>query len=296
MSQNSPWRRNGGNHSSASEEESCAETILDTKLNLKSNGYSSGKIVGLPPINDELDKKGSTPCISFMDEDLMIDHTKKMPEHVKQQWRKAAIWVTVLCIVVSFSITVASFQAAGAYDSSSALALAFDCANAFLCSLVVLWRFKTTKSGSLGYKREKLSCLVFATSFIVSGTLTAGLSIKRIVAKDHPTKTFWIVTVLIVGCFLYTMLAVMQCYVSKKLLSSAMLGSCIDSALSAALMFGLTISNCTFLLVHTDLWYLDHSMAILVAIITVLCGTQILVEILYFKKLPIDMMPCEECY
>ncbi|XP_022804548.1 uncharacterized protein LOC111341799 [Stylophora pistillata] len=296
MSRNSPGRRNGGNQSSDSLEESSAESILGTKLNLKSNGYSSGKIVGFPPITEELDKKGSTPCISFMDEDLMIDRTKKMPEHIKQRWRRAAIWVTVFCIVVSFSITIASFQAAGAYDSSSALALAFDCANASLCSLVVLWRFKTAKNGSLGYKREKVSCLVFATSFIVSGTLTAGLSIKRIVEKDHPSKTFCIVVVLSVGCLLYTMLAVMQCYVSKKLLSSAMLGSCIDSALSAALMFGLIISNCTFLLVHTDLWYLDHSMAILVAIVSVLCGVQILVEILYYKKLPIDLMPCKECY
>lgn len=295
MSKISPWRRSGGNHSSESEEES-SETFLGINLNFTSNGNSSGKIVGFPPITDELDKKGSTPCISFMDEDLMIDHTKKMPEHMKQRWRRAAIWVTVFCIVVSFSITIASFRAAGAYDSSSALALAFDCANAFLCSFVVLWRFKTAKNGSLGYKRERISCLVFATSFIVSGTLTAGLSIKRIVEKDHPTKTFCIVAVLSVGCFLYTLLAVMQCYVSKKLLSSAMLGSCIDSVLSAALMFGLLVSNCAFLLVHTDLWYLDHSMAILVALVTILCGLQILVELLFYKKLPIDMMPCKECY
>lgn len=295
MSKISPWRRNGGNHSSESEEES-SETFLGINLNFTSNGNSSGKIVGFPPITDELDKKGSTPCISFMDEDLMIDHTKKMPEHMKQRWRRAAIWVTVFCIVVSFIITIASFRAAGAYDSSSALALAFDCANAFLCSFVVLWRFKTAKNGSLGYKRERISCLVFATSFIVSGTLTAGLSIKRIVEKDHPTKTFCIVAVLSVGCFLYTLLAVMQCYVSKKLLSSAMLGSCIDSVLSAALMFGLLVSNCAFLLVHTDLWYLDHSMAILVALVTILCGLQILVELLFYKKLPIDMMPCKECY
>ena len=254
-------------------------------------------IAEFPPINDELEKPGNRPCVSFMDENFMKDPTKrKIPEHVKQRWRRAAIWVTVVCIVVSFSIAIGSFQAAGAYDSSSALALAFDCANALLCSLVVLWRFKSTENGSLGYKRERIACLVFATSFVLTGALTAALSIKRIVVKDHPTKTFCIVAVLSVGCFLYTLLAAVQCYVSKKLRSSAMLGSCIDSGLSAGLMFGLLISDCTFLLAHTDLWYLDHSMAILISIVSILCGVQIFVEILLYKALPIDMMPCKECY
>ena len=176
-------------------------------------------------------------------------------------------------------------------DSSSALALAFDTANALLCSSVVLWRFKSAKNGNLGYKKERISCLVFAFSFILSGTLTIGLSIKRIIEKDHPTKTVFVAAILGVGCTLYFMLAALQCHISRKLRSSAMLGSALDSGLSAALMIGLLISDCCYIFAHTDLWYLDHSMAILISIISILCGAQVLAEILLCKALPIDMLP-----
>lgn len=249
-------------------------------------------IAEFSPNKDELEKPGNRHCVSIMDENLLKDHEKrKIPDHVRKRWRKAAIWVTVICILVSLAITIASFQSAGAYDSSSALALAFDAANAVLCSSAVLWRFKSTKNGNLGYKRERITCVVFAVSFILSGALTTALSIKRIIEKDHPTKTISVAVTLGVGCILYFMLAALQCHISRKLRSSAMLGSSLDSGLSAALMVALLISDCCYILAHTDLWYLDHSMAILISLISILCGAQILVEVLVYKALPIDMLP-----
>lgn len=241
---------------------------------------------------DELEKLGDKHCVSIMDENLLKDHKKrKVPDHVRKRWRKAAIWVTAICIAVSLIITIASFQSAGSYDSSSALALAFDAGNAVLCSSVVLWRFKSTKNGNLGHKREKLTCVVFGTSFILSGILTTALSIERIIEKDHPTKTVIVAAILGVGCILYFTLGALQCHISRKLRSSAMLGSALDSVLSAALMVGLLISDCCYILVHTDLWYLDHSMAILIALISILCGAQILAEVFLYKALPIDRLP-----
>lgn len=249
-------------------------------------------IAEFSPNKDELEKPGNRHCVSIMDENLLKDHEKrKIPDHVRKRWRKAAIWVTVICILVSLAITIASFQSAGAYDSSSALALAFDAANAVLCSSAVLWRFKSTKNGNLGYKRERITCVVFAVSFILSGALTTALSIKRIIEKDHPTKTISVAVILGVGCILYFMLAALQCHISRKLRSSAMLGSSLDSGLSAALMVALLISDCCYILAHTDYWYLDHSTPILISLISDLCGAQILVEVLVYKALPIDMLP-----
>lgn len=305
MSINCPWRRNGRNPNSDSEEEKFPSAFLDAEKS--SNSSDSANHCILPPYisrnftaefspikdqRDELEKPGNKHCVSIMDENLLKDHEKrKVPDHVRKRWRKAAIWVTAICILVSLVITIASFQSAGAYDSSSALALAFDAANAVLCSSVVLWRFKSTKNGDQGHKKERIACVVFAVSFILSGILTTALSIKRIIEKDHPTKTVFVATILGVGCVLYLMLAALQCYISRKLRSSAMLGSALDSGLSAALMVGLLISDCCYILAHTDLWYLDHSMAILISLISILCGAQILAEVLLYKALPIDMLP-----
>ena len=301
---NSPWRRNGSKRNSDNEEEKLPEAFLDPEQNLHSSRLSSDHRNLAPKLSrnfvaefsqdkNELEKQnaGNTPCVSAMDEKISKGRTKrKLPENTRKRWRKAAVWVTVICIVVSLSIAIASFLSAGAYDSSSALALAFDTGNALLCSLVVLWRFKGTENGSLGYKRERITCLVFAVSFVLSGALTTALSIKRIIEKDHPIKTFCIVVILTVGCILYFILAALQCYISKKLHSSAMLGSSLDSGLSAALMVGLLTSDCTYMLAHTDLWYLDHSMAISVSLVSILAGAQILVEVLVYKALPIDMI------
>ena len=303
MSINCPWRRNGGNRNSDSEEEKFPSAFLDAEKNSNSSDsanhwisaptVSRNFIAEFSPIKDqkdELEKPGNKHCVSIMDENLLKDDEKReVPDHVRKRWRKAAIWVTVICILVSLVITIASFQSAGAYDSSSALALAFDAANAFLCSSVVLWRFTSTKNGNLGRKRERITCVVFGASFILSGILTTALSIKRIIEKDHPAKTVLVAGILGVGCILYLMLAAVQCHISRKLRSSAMLGSALDSGLSAALMVGLLISDCCYILAHADLWYLDHSMAILISLISVLCGAQILAEVLLYSALPIDM-------
>lgn len=301
MAVSCPWRRNGGNRNSDSEDEKHWRTFLDPEKNLNSSALtnhcilppkvSRNYIAEFPPVKDELQQPGNKPCVSFMDENLTKEHeNKKLPEHVRMRWRKAAIYVTVICIVVSVAITIASFQSAGEYDSSSALALAFDTANALVCSSVVLWRFKNAKNGSLGRQRERIACVVFAVSFIASGALTTGLSIKRIIDQDHPIKTFSIAVILSIRCTLYFILAALQCYISKKLRSSAMLGSSLDSVLSATLMVGLIISDCTYVLAHTDLWYLDHSMAIIISLISMLCGAQILLEVLVYKTLPFDII------
>ena len=300
---NSPWRRNRSKRNSDSEEEKLSVTNLDPEHNLRSLRQSSDHYNLLPKISrnfvaefspdkNELEKEndGNRPCVSVMDEKISKDPSKrKLPERTRKRWRKAAVWVTVICILVSLSFTIASFKTAGTYDSSSTLALAFDTGNALLCSLVLLWRFKGTENGSFGRKKERISCMVFAVSFILSGAFTTALSIKRIIEKDHPVKSFCVAAILLIACSLYFVLAAIQCYISKKLRSSAMLSSSLDSALSASLMAGLLISDCTYILAHTDLWYLDHSMAILVSVVSMLAGAQILVEVLVYKALLLDM-------
>lgn len=300
---NSPWRRNGSKRNSDSEEEKLREKNLDPEQNLRFLRQSSDHhnlapkisrnfVAEFSPDKNELEKEndGNRPCVSVMDEKISKDQSKrKLPEQTRRRWSKAAVWVTVICILVSLGLTIASFQTAGTYDSSSTLALAFDTGNALLCSLVLLWRFKGTANGSLGRKRERISCIVFAVSFILSGAFTTALSIKRIIEKDHPVKTFCVAAILSIACSLYIILAALQCYISKKLRSSAMLSSALDSGLSASLMAGLLISDCTYMLARTDLWYLDHSMAILVSVVSMLAGAQILVEVLVHKALPFDM-------
>ena len=55
-------------------------------------------------------------------------------------------------------------------------------------------------------------------------------------------------------------------------------------------MIGLLISDCCYIFAHTDFWDLNHSMAILISVISILCGAEMLAKVLLYKALPIDML------
>ena len=154
-----PWRRNGslkqisGNEDNFMDLKENLNSLLQSELTSKGGRRNFTLVAEFCTDENELkkEKEGNTPCVSVMDEKISKDRTKRnLPEGTRKRWTKAAVWVTVICILLSFSFTIASFVSSGEYDSSSALALAFDAANALLSSLVLLWRFHGTENGSLG--------------------------------------------------------------------------------------------------------------------------------------------------
>ena len=226
-----------------------------------------------------------------MDEEIWKhDANQQISSNARKLWRKAAIWVTITHGILSLSLTIASFQSAEKYDSFTALALAFDAANAVVCSSAVLWRLTFQGNDALVYKREKIACLVFAASFTVFGSLTVGLSIEGLVENTHPAKSFALIVILGTGFFLYCVLCALQYFVSTKIHSSVMLSSSLDSGTSAVLMVVSLSSNVAYNLSNADLWYLDHFMAIIVSLFSITSGAQMFIQILIYKKLPMDIL------
>lgn len=244
-------------------------------------------VAGFVPVVDEDD-----PCISFKDEALTKSRNRQnLPVCIRVKWRKAAIWATVICIIVSIAFSLASFAASAGYHSDSALVLAFDCFLAIFNSLVVLWRFRVEKT--LGPRRERICCIAFGASFVLAGMVTCGMSVAHIEAKERAQKTASLTAVLTSSCITYIVLAVIQFRIAEKLRSSAMLASSIDSFISGILIFGLLISNLVYNAVEVDLWYLDHAMGICAGVVTMLCGGKILVDVLVYGKLPIEAIDYE---
>lgn len=229
------------------------------------------------------------PCVSFKDEPLAKDKANQPPPiHVRIRWRKAAIWVTVVCIIVSLTFTIASSVTMAKYGSDSAFANALDCFLALCGSFVLLWRFRDEKNGNFGPKRERFCCLVFGVLFLICGMLTAGSSIAHLAERDCPDKTMSVILVLGFADVAYALLGASQLHVSHKLKSPAMLASAIDSGFSAIMIFGLLLGNFVFNTEGANLWYLDHAVALGVAVFTMLCGTKMVVDLLIYKRLPFD--------
>ena len=241
------------------------------------------------PTYEEEEISPVPPCVSFKDEPLAKDKAYRPPPiHVRLRWRKAAIWVTVACIAVSLTFTIASSVTSAKYGSDSAFANALDCFLALCASSVLLWRFRDEKNGKFGLKRERRCCLVFGVMFVICGMLTGGSSIAHIAAKDRPEKTLSLIYVLSLAVGAYALLGVLQLHISRKLKSPAMLASAIDSALSTVLIFGLLLGNFIFNAEGADVWYLDHAVALAVAVFTFLCGAKMLVDVLIYKRLPFE--------
>ena len=255
---------------------------------MKSNPTSKSPRLGFQAesvtTTDDDSDASPTECVSILQESSTSaeNKRKRLPAHMTRRWRKAAIWVTISCIIVSICFTLASF-------ATSILALAFDTMLALITSCTVLWRFRDDKGGIVGDKRERVSLTVFGVSFILAGSFTIAVAIKRLLERITPTKSLEIIVMLLVSCMTYVVLAGLQYRIAKALQSSTMMGSCIDSALSAFLMLGLLFSHLVYSLVQVDLWYLDHAVAIGISFLTILCGLKFLIEVSTLRnKLPIE--------
>ena len=255
---------------------------------MKSNPTSKSPRLGFQAesvtTTDDDSDASPTECVSILQESSTSaeNKRKRLPAHMTRRWRKAAIWVTISCIIVSICFTLASF-------ATSILALAFDTMLALITSCTVLWRFRDDKGGIVGDKRERVSLTVFGVSFILAGSFTIAVAIKRLLEHITPAKSLEIIVMLLVSCMTYVVLAGLQYRIAKALQSSTMMGSCIDSALSAFLMLGLLFSHLVYSLVQVDLWYLDHAVAIGISFLTILCGLKFLIEVSALRnKLPIE--------
>lgn len=262
---------------------------------MKSNPTSKSPRLGFQAesvtTTDDDSDASPTECVSILQESSTSaeNKRKRLPAHMTRRWRKAAIWVIISCIIVSICFTLASFATSENYHSSSILALAFDTMLALITSCTVLWRFRDDKGGIVGDKRERVSLTVFGVSFILAGSFTIAVAIKRLLERITPTKSLEIIVMLLVSCMTYVVLAGLQYRIAKALQSSTMMGSCIDSALSAFLMLGLLFSHLVYSLVQVDLWYLDHAVAIGISFLTILCGLKFLIEVSALRnKLPIE--------
>ena len=140
----------------------------------------------------------------------------------------------------------------------------------------------------MGPKRERQGSIAFGVAFVVDALTTIAFSSAHLLDEIKPNHSELMWPSLLAFSFAYCVLAAMEFWISSKLRSSVLIALCIDDVLSGGLMFGLAAD--AFIVDQLpQLWYLDHSIAIGVSLIILLCGIQILIEIFLFKKLPFQI-------
>ena len=77
----------------------------------------------------------------------------------------------------------------------------------------------------------------------------------------------------------YFVLAPIQDCIAKKLKSPSLRASAIDSWLAAAMSSGVLITTCIYRQVGTSVWFLDHSVAIFIGLLSLIYGLSLVMHI-----------------
>lgn len=226
---------------------------------------------------------GTFQCVSPLDDEEKVKQNK-LSAHQKTRWWRAAIIISVASAYITLLLSVSSFVSSGISDSSAAFAIAFDAMLGMTSSCVIVWRFYKGANGRLGPLKEKRACTVIAACFILSGLMMFCRAIDCLVGNKEPQKTTSLLIISSVGFVCYMGLFYVKYCVADKLKSLALRTDSIDSGLGAAMALGLILSTVIYQQTHKS-WFLDASIALVIALVTFGYGIKVLVNIAFNKDL-----------
>ena len=217
-------------------------------------------------------------CVSYLEETKLPSRTF-LPQKFREKWTRAAFAVSIASFFVTVIFSFVSFFASKTTESSSIFASAFDGILGAVNSLVVAWRFRDSLNSDITPKREKVATLGIAVTFLASGSATIAIAILRLLSNDHPEKPDDLIIILGVSFVSYFVLAPIQDCIAKKLKSPSLRAAAIDSWLAAAMSSGVLITTCIYRQVGTSVWFLDHSVAIFIGLLSLIYGLCLVMHI-----------------
>lgn len=229
--------------------------------------------------SEDEDGDNSRGCASSYLVEERESSEKPLPHKFRQRWTKAAVILAAVSFIAAVGISLASFIASQATESSAVFAAGFDAFFAAINVLAVCWRFRDDLNGDIGPMREKKATSAIAATFITGGIATLAISLYHLAIKQHPTKTGEMVIVLTMGFVIYSILCFLQCYVAAILRSISLKALAVDSGLAAAMDIGLLASTWIFREKHS-VWFLDHAVAAFLGVLSLIYGVVLGIEIM----------------
>lgn len=196
------------------------------------------------------------------------------------KYRKYAIAISWLSIIATLTICIIEFIVSSKENSTSAFGLAFSAVLDLLSSVVVLWRYYKSYDTFSMY-RENVSCVVLAVLFILSSVSIGAKAVYNLDLGDTPDYSTEGLRVLVITsiissvlCFL---LLILKLHLSKKLSSRTLFTDAMNSLAAAVIALSIVVTS-EVSKVDKQLWYLDSTIGILVAILLLAYGIWLLVK------------------
>ncbi|XP_063070653.1 transmembrane protein 163a-like [Engraulis encrasicolus] len=206
----------------------------------------------------------------------LLESSLKLNPYEAQKYRRKALWVSWVSIIVTLSLAVAAFTVSVMKNSVSAFGFGFDASLDVLSSIIVLWRYNNAAAVHSAY-RECIACSILGVVFILSSLCILGKAIHDLVTTVLPEVDDFLFIVSIVSGVLCLILAVAKFLLGKVLTSRALMTDGFNSLVGGIMGFSILISAEVFKH-HDSVWFLDGTIGILIGLTILAYGVKLLID------------------
>eukprot|EP00064_Thunnus_orientalis_P008377 superscaffoldBa00000992_g8400 len=148
----------------------------------------------------------------------------------------------------------------------------FDATLDVLSSVIVLWRYSNAAAVHSAH-REYIACVVLGIVFVLSSLCILGKAIHDLATRMPPEVDDFLFSVSIVSGLTCAVLAVAKFMLGRVLTSRALITDGFNSMVGAIMGFSILISAEVFKH-HTDVWFLDGTIGVLIGLIILAYGVK----------------------
>ncbi|KAM9766939.1 transmembrane protein 163a [Menidia menidia] len=211
-----------------------------------------------------------------VDEGGLLESSMRLKPHEAQSYRKKALWVSWVSIVITIALAIAAFTVSIMRHSASAFGFAFDAVLDVLSSVIVLWRYSNAAAVHSAH-REYIACVILGVIFILSSMCIMGKAIHDLATKLLPEVDDFLFSVSIVSGLLCVALSVMKFLLGRVLTSRALVTDGFNSLVGGVMGFSILISAEVFKH-YPKIWYLDGATGVLIGLIILAYGVKLLLD------------------
>ncbi|KAG5283231.1 hypothetical protein AALO_G00039830 [Alosa alosa] len=206
----------------------------------------------------------------------LLESSLRLKPYEAQRYRKRALWVSWISIIVTLILAVAAFTVSIMKNSVSAFGFGFDATLDVLSSIIVLWRYNNAAAVHSAY-REYIACLILGVVFILSSLCILGKAIHDLVTQVLPEVDDFLFIVSIVSGVVCLILAVLKFLLGKILTSRALITDGFNSFVGGIMGFSILISAEVFRY-YDSVWFLDGTIGILIGLTILAYGIKLLID------------------
>ncbi|MCI4393297.1 hypothetical protein PGIGA_G00155890 [Pangasianodon gigas] len=214
--------------------------------------------------------------ISDVEDKDLLESSLRLKPHEAQSYRKKALWVSWVSIVVTLILAIAAFTVSAMRSSASAFGFAFDATLDVLSSIIVLWRYSNAAAVHSAH-REYIACVVLGVVFILSALTILVKAIHALATKVLPEVDDFLYSVSVLSGLVCTILAVLKCMLGKVLTSRALITDGFNSLVGGVMGFSILISAEVFKH-NPKVWYLDGAIGVLIGLTILAYGVKLLID------------------